>query len=84
MRQRISKDAIEFICVEHQLPLRLVCISSEIQREFFISVWLSTGDSFWVRDWGLCPLLSGVKSHLVQTSVGPGHVTTVTMRSNAY
>jgi hypothetical protein len=36
-----------------------------------ISQWLSIGDSFWVRDGGRSPFLSGVGLHLVQTCVGP-------------
>ena len=49
---------------------------------FFICKWSSIGDSFWIRDVGLCPLpLSVLGPHLAQNCAGSVHATTVPVSS---
>lgn len=43
------------------------------ENKNFICQCLSRGDNFWVRDGSMCPLLSALGPHLMQTCAGPGH-----------
>lgn len=52
------------------LPVGDVCFTMGLFWEsyfFFIWMWFSTGNSFWVRSEGMIPLLSFLGPHLVQS-----------------
>lgn len=57
------------------VPSRLVLIPCKTVREniFFNHDWLSIGDSLWIRNRELCPLLSVLGPHLELTDAGRIH-----------
>lgn len=57
------------------VPSRLVLIPCKTVREniFFNHYWLSIGDSLWIRNRELCPLLSVLGPHLELTDAGRIH-----------
>lgn len=59
--KNFPKIPLSLFCVDHLLLvmglLSVVCMSSETGGNWFLfSEWLTPGDSFWIRDGGLCLL----------------------------
>lgn len=66
----LSSFVLTIPCWADSLPLRVVCFFTDIllqKTNFFICKQLSFEDCFWVRYDCLCPLLSALGHHLMQT-----------------